>query len=321
MCDTINEIYKVIQEIFESKKVYIKKEKLSDTLYLILRISLLGGQEQEIKIELRKKIINIYEINIELCNKVNILEKEVKQIKNENMNLKKILEQINDLMNVQKKEIDELKKWKAKYDTDIENIELKKRDDEIMKKINTKIFKEKKEIDFLEKRLKRDEPMLKNKTIIYKLLYRATEDGNSAESFHRKCDNISGTLTVIKTTKGFRFGGYTEMTWNTNNGETVNKKDKNGVGFCYSLDLFKIYNNTNEAKSTIRCYTNEGTDFYGGDAYFFDIYFPIDTNTRSNTGYTKSHSSFGKIEEDCEINNGESNFLMKELEVFQIIFD
>ena len=55
MCDTINEIYKVIQEIFESKKVYIKKEKLSDTLYLILRISLLGGQEQEIKIELRKK--------------------------------------------------------------------------------------------------------------------------------------------------------------------------------------------------------------------------------------------------------------------------
>ena len=224
---------------------------------------------------------------------MNILEKEVKQIKNENMNLKKIIEQINDLMNVQKKEIDELKKWKAKYDADIENIELKKR----------------------------DEPMLKNKTIIYKLLYRATEDGNSAESFHRKCDNISGTLTVIKTTKGFRFGGYTEMTWNTNNGETVNKKDKNGVGFCYSLDLFKIYNNTNEAKSTIRCYSTEGTDFYGGDAYFFDIYFPIDTNTRSNTGYTKSHSSFGKIEEDCEINNGESNFLMKELEVFQIIFD
>ena len=74
-----------------------------------------------------------------------------------------------------------------------------------MKIINSKIFKEKKEIDFLEKRLKRDEPILKNKTIKFKLLYRATEDGNSAESFHKKCDNISGTLAVIKTTKGFRF--------------------------------------------------------------------------------------------------------------------
>ena len=56
--------------------------------------------------------------------------------------------------------------------------------------------------------------MLMNRTIIYKLLYRATRDGNSASSFHQKCDNICGTLVVIKTTKGFRFGGYTEQEWN-----------------------------------------------------------------------------------------------------------
>ena len=156
-----------------------------------------------------------------------------------------------------------------------------------------KSLKKKKKLIFLKKRLKRDEQIFKNKTIIYKLIYRATEGGNSAESFHKKSDNISGTLIVIKTIKGFRFGGYTEMTWN---GHMINKKNKNGECFCYSLDLFKIYNNTNEAESTIRCYTTEGTDFYGDDAYFFDIYFPIDTNEKSNTGYTKSQSSFGKLE-------------------------
>ena len=274
MCDSIDEIYEVIQQIFETKKVYVKREKSSNTINLILKISLLGGNEQEIKFELKQKNYNINEINIELCNKVNSLEKEIKEIKKENSFLKEKIEKLNELMNIQNKQIEELKKWKTSFDIDIEKIHLKKKDDEFMKTINSKIFKEKKEIDFLEKRLK-SEPILKNKTIIFKLLYRATEDGNSAESFHKKCDNISGTLAVIKTAKGFRFGGYTEMTWN---GHVVNKKDRNGVGFCYSLDLFKIYNNTNEAVNTIRCYTTEGPDFYGGDAYFFDIYFPIDTN-------------------------------------------
>ena len=55
----------------------------------------------------------------------------------------------------------------------------------------------------MEKRLKSD-PMLMKKNVIYKLLYRATKDGNSPESFHQKCDNIKGTLTIIKTTKGMR---------------------------------------------------------------------------------------------------------------------
>ena len=53
----------------------------------------------------------------------------------------------------------------------------------------------------------------------------------------------------------------------------------------------------------------------------FDIYFPIDSNINSNTGYTLKDNSFGKFERDYEINNGQSNFLMQELEIFQILFD
>ena len=119
-----------------------------------------------------------------------------------------------------KKEIDILNQWKEKYDIEIQNLIEKKKDDISLKNIDSIIIKNKKEIDFLEKRLKNDDPMLMNRTIIYKLLYRATRDGNSAASFHQKCDNICGTLVVIKTTKGFRFGGYTEQAWNaSSNGD------------------------------------------------------------------------------------------------------
>ena len=190
-----------------------------------------------------------------------------------------------------------------------ENKEKKEKTKELFQNINANstIIKDKKDIYFLEERLRKNYPYIKN--ITYELLYRATKDGNSAESFHQKCDNIKGTLILVKTTKGLRFGGYTESKWEKQNG--ANKKDKNGIGFCYSLDLKKIYNNSNDAKSTIRCYANEGPTFYGGDAYMLEIYFPIDSNSKSNTGYSKSHKSFGNFERDYEINNGESKFLIK----------
>ena len=46
-----------------------------------------------------------------------------------------------------------------------------------------------------------------NKT--WKLLYRSSRDGVLSSDFHSKCDNVSGTLTVIKTQNSNIFGGYT----------------------------------------------------------------------------------------------------------------
>ena len=255
----------------------------------------------------KKKESNTNTVNIELCNKVNALEKQIEEMKNE-------MEKIKNL----EREIQELKEWKAKYDEEIQRTIKKKKDEEITKKIDSKIIKEKKELDFLEERLKRNDPLLMKKTVVYKLLYRATKDGNNANSFHRKCDNISGTLIVLKTNKGMRFGGYTEKTWN---GNLEYKKDNPGIAFCYSLDLFKIYNNTDKAKNSIWCHPDYGPDFYDEDVPIFLICFPIDTNPNSYTGYTTSKTSYGKFEKDYEINNGEKHFLMQEVEIFQILFD
>ncbi len=48
----------------------------------------------------------------------------------------------------------------------------------------------------------------------YKLLYRASEHRYAACTFHEYCDNAKGpTLIVIKSSRGWIFGGYTTQSW------------------------------------------------------------------------------------------------------------
>ena len=49
------------------------------------------------------------------------------------------------------------------------------------------------------------------------LLYRASHDGWDASNFHEKCDNRGATLTIIKSTGGYIFGGYISASWHSNN--------------------------------------------------------------------------------------------------------
>ncbi len=47
----------------------------------------------------------------------------------------------------------------------------------------------------------------------WKLIYRASEHGYTAESFHEYCDDKGPTLIVIKSSGGWIFGGYTTQLW------------------------------------------------------------------------------------------------------------
>ena len=67
-----------------------------------------------------------------------------------------------------------------------------------------------------------------------KLLYTATPEENTRDDFHRTCDNNGATITLVETTKG-RFGGYTSLSWSSNEGW---KNDKEA--FLFSLDNEKI---------------------------------------------------------------------------------
>jgi len=46
-----------------------------------------------------------------------------------------------------------------------------------------------------------------------KRVFASWEDGNFAEAFHRKCDNIGATISVIETKTGKVFGGFSPVSW------------------------------------------------------------------------------------------------------------
>ena len=48
----------------------------------------------------------------------------------------------------------------------------------------------------------------------WQLCYRASDDGWKAKDFHRKCDDVGSTVTLVKC-KNNIFGGYTDQSWKT----------------------------------------------------------------------------------------------------------
>ena len=77
---------------------------------------------------------------------------------------------------------------------------------------------------------------LNNRSFISELLFRKTRDGSTPKDFHNKCDNKGITIIFIETTKGYKFGGYTEWQWERKGGI---KKDKSTFIFF----LYKYYFN------------------------------------------------------------------------------
>lgn len=75
--------------------------------------------------------------------------------------------------------------------------------------IDSKIFNKEEVNDENFLFLKLKEIYLYNRHIKLALIYRATRDGGTARYFHMRCDLIGPNLTIIKTKKGFVFGGFT----------------------------------------------------------------------------------------------------------------
>lgn len=64
------------------------------------------------------------------------------------------------------------------------------------------------------------------------LLYRGSRDGMNANAFHQKCDGQGPTITVVKSTGGYIFGGYAANAWTT--GHILNSEYANN-SFLFGL--------------------------------------------------------------------------------------
>ena len=177
-------------------------------------------------------------------------------------------------------------------------------------RFNSKIMTNIEDLDLIARGLVKDNlESLKQLKVGYKLIYRATEHGETAEEFHDRCDNVEGTLTVVKTKEGNIFGGYTSISWDPE--EYSEKKDDNA--FVFSLNLKKLYFESGKRDCSIFCDSNKGPCFVG--------MFAISENILDNKCYINPFSiqCYSGESYSFEINQGKTEFYVEELEVFQVI--
>ena len=257
---------------------------------------------------------NIIKESEKLPNKIKLSLDKGKLIQNQ-LNEYKLNSFINDCLNIENN-IYEIKKIKENIDKSKSmNLTIIFNPDE--NEIN-KILKTIKKLGTLkldsifDSKIEFDQNLVKtwlnNKNFIAELLFKKSRDGSTPINFHEKRDNKGITITFIETTKGFKFGGYTEIKWKKNL-DVI--KDNSTFLFSFNnKEKYTIKNNN----GSIGC--NNSNDLWFGSG-FPEIYF-VDSLNRGQSVYSKSSSSFliGRV-----LTNGEEFWDVKELEVFKIQYN
>ena len=167
--------------------------------------------------------------------------------------------------------------------------------------IEQNIIKNPSELDEITTKIQR---ILNKKNIKYKIIYRATMDGDSSKKFHEKCDNIKNTFILIYASGNKRFGGFTTQIWN---GDNVLKKDNNC--FIFSIDTGRIYDVIKD-KNAIHCNADYGPIFID-QIKLLDKFF-------TQGGITSTKGKTFNTKENYELTGGAEKFGIKEVEVYYI---
>ena len=203
-------------------------------------------------------------------------------------------------------------------DEDEEEDEDEEKDGKNEKEENEKVKKEKekKKEKKKEKEKNQQKITITKDNISFKLVYRASRDGDSAEEFHKRCDDIGPNITLIITDKKVKFGGFTVKNWSEpkesetkGNSEEGKKKDKDS--FCFSLTNLETFQYEEEKDRAIFCFENLGPAFS-------KKIFSVNDNMLTDGGcFIKEEIK--NLEKDDDISGIEENFNIKDLEVFEII--
>ena len=137
-----------------------------------------------------------------------------------------------------------------------------------------------------------------------KLLLNSNKDGDSIKVFTEKCINKSPTLSIIMTTKGQKFGGYTNKEWKI-------KGNTDNDAFVFSLNKKMKYKILKPEYAT---YLND----WWGFGPFENAIVICDNCTTHERNYVANGTY--DIKEQCELNNGEAKFKVKSFEIFQLEF-
>jgi hypothetical protein len=148
------------------------------------------------------------------------------------------------------------------------------------------------------------------------LLYRGSQHGYRANSFHETCDGRMNTLTLILTPQGAIFGGFTPLAWDSTSGY---KSDPNKSGFLFTLKnphaitpmKFPMVNTEN----AIWCNRSFGPVFGAG----WDLMISDDCHAKRHSYVTIGTTYENPTQIDGrKVLTGDHNFVVQEIEVFTI---
>lgn len=295
MMDQINNIEQKFSSEIDNFNKEIKEIKMNNE-YLNKQIILITNQISKLNEKIENDINNKNDIikkgnKLEkLLQRIELLEEDKNDINNENIVIDK--EDINEGINVLKKII------KNKEEKNLEKL----RNCFINK---SRIILNEEDIDFIINRLNKYNP------ISFKIIFSSSNDGDSIKTFHDKCDGEDFILIIIETNKGYKFGGFTSIGFDSSGFEL---NDDNA--FLFSINKKKIYE-INPGNAAVYCNKRFGPIFCAKkDDTNYNIC--ISDNFLSNISTTSKKSVCYKIDEEYELNFGEKDFIIKELEIYKL---
>jgi len=276
----------------EIKEIKRNNEFLNEQINLITNQITILNEKLEKDINMENNISkkgNKYNVN-KLIQRIELLEEEEK---NNNSSILLNKENINEGINVLKTII---KNKEEKNLEKLRNCFIKQ----------SKIILKEEEIDFIINRLDKYNP------ILYKLIYASSSDGDDIKTFHNKCDGEDFILVIIKTKKGYKFGGFTSIGFDCSGFEL---NDDNA--FLFSIDKKKIYEII-PGTPAVYCNKRYGPIFCSKkDDNNYNIC--IIDNFLTNISTTSKNSFNYKTNEEYELNFGEKEFIVEELEIYKLI--
>ena len=119
-------------------------------------------------------------------------------------------------------------------------------------------------------------------------------------------DGKKNVIVFVQTTKNKRFGGFTSIGYNNHSGSQIDNS-----AFIFSLDKLKYYN-----------VKKNGTAIYSGKEYgplFDGSKIVVSNKCFYNTSWSTTKGQYYQTTENYELNGGEYEYIIKEIEVFQIV--
>ena len=150
------------------------------------------------------------------------------------------------------------------------------------------------------------------------LLYRGTRDGDGSNTFHDKCNNQGPTIFLCKNEKGNIFGGYSSISWTSDNGWHSSYDN-------FLCTLTNIHGTaptkfpiTQNYEYAIYDYSSYGPTFGGNHDIKINNNYLNNNSSYCNLGYSYTDSlGHGNSIFSGDVNS--KNFKLKEMEVFKLL--